>query len=542
MPKSLGVLTLMLLPLVCALPQQEKQLPTFHAATHLVQINVAVHDRDGRPALGLSKDDFVITDRGKPQTISVFSVEAANAVESRTAAEPLPPNTFSDETKYQGAAPSGVTIILLDNLNTLESTAPQPYEDSPFWLEALALSSAKRHLIEFLKQLDANDHIAIYGLSDTLHVLCDFTCDRDQLLSVVRKYDTSSKTRKEDVEPGEIHDEPPGATNGRYTAAMQMMASLNNERRAEVTMAALDAIASHVADLPGRKNLLWLTGNLPFSGTAIARILARANLVAYPIDARGLLPRESGETNKEGYYDADAFAKGDVGPHVENSLPTGISTMQQMADSTGGRAFVNTNDLTGAIRAAMEDSAAAYTLGFYIEPASLDDKFHELKVQVKRPGLAVRQPKGYFALKDSPANDDERRRNFAVAIRSPMDSSAIPLQVKIEHAAQANADWLQIQGSVGIAPLHLAQGAAGRLGALDVYVVEQDPAGNVLGQTSNRVNLALTEQQYESYLKSGITFRKAVKPLPGATTLRILVQDQSTSMVGSVLVPLAQVK
>lgn len=541
MVTRLAVFGALLLSALCAAAQQQKQPPTFHAATHLVQVNVVVHDKEGRPALGLTKDDFAISDRGKPQTISVFSFDAAGAATAPQA--PLPPNTFSDEAKYHGATSGGVTIILLDNLNTLESTASQPYEDSPFWLEALALASAKRRLLEFLKQLNSQDHIAIYGLSDTLHVLCDFTCNRDQLLAVVTRYDTSSKTRKQEVEPGDFHAQvtPEPAADARMTTAMQLMASFNNERRAEVTMAALDAIASHVADLPGRKNLLWLTGNLPFSGTAIARTLARANLVAYPIDARGLLPRESGE-NKEGFYDQDAFATGDVGKHSNYSQPVGIDTMQQMADATGGRAFVNTNDLTGAIRTALEDSSSTYTLGFYVEPASLDDKFHELKVQLKRPGFTVRQPKGYFALKDAPVDDNERRRNFARALRSPIDSSAIPLQVTVEHSNQPTPDSLQIQGLVGIGTLHLSQDSAGRNGAVYVYVIEQDAAGNVLGQTANRMKLALTEQQYQTYQQSGISFRKAVKPLAGATTLRVLVQDQGTSVVGSVLVPLAQVK
>jgi hypothetical protein len=38
--------------------------------------------------------------------------------------------------------------------------------------------------------------------------------------------------------------------------------------------------------------------------------------------------------------------------------------MQEMAEKTGGQAFVNTNDLTGAIRAAVEGSGLTYTLGF----------------------------------------------------------------------------------------------------------------------------------------------------------------------------------
>jgi hypothetical protein len=58
-------------------------------------------------------------------------------------------------------------------------------------------------------------------------------------------------------------------------ADTQSLAALNNRARAQTTMAALAAIAAHAADIPGRKNLLSLTANLPFSGEAVARILGR---------------------------------------------------------------------------------------------------------------------------------------------------------------------------------------------------------------------------------------------------------------------------
>jgi hypothetical protein len=103
-----------------------------------------------------------------------------------------------------------VTIVLLDNLNTLSGTAPMPYETVPFWLEDHALANAKQHLTEFLKHADPNDRIAIYGLAHSLHVLCDFTCNRDQLLAVVSKYDATSQTQRATAEPGNFHTPVPG--------------------------------------------------------------------------------------------------------------------------------------------------------------------------------------------------------------------------------------------------------------------------------------------------------------------------------------------
>jgi VWFA-related protein len=537
------VFAVLLVPLSLA-PQDPPQAPKISVSTHLVQIGIIVRDNNG-PVRNLAKDDFVVLDRGKPQKISIFSVESNGSAPQPT--QPLPQNTFSDQPQYGTNKPRSVTIVLLDNLNALSGSSPLPYETTPYWLEDHALANAKQRLIEFLKQMDANDRIAIYGLTDSVHVICDFTCDRDRLLAVVSKYDPTSKTQRDGAEAGEYNfpDQPNTIFDKAVSADAQRLAALSNQARAQTTMAALTAIAAHVADIPGRKNLLWLTANLPFSGQAIARILGRANIAAYPVDARGLLPRTP-STAPEDALPGGAQVRGALGlntaPSAQSDQPIGIEAMEKMADDTGGRAYVNTNDLAGAIRKVVEDSAVTYTLGFYVDSGMLDDKFHELKVQVRRSGLSARYPKGYFALKDTPATQDERHNSILAAIRSPLDSSAIPLEVKVDRANQPAPNSLSLFGSIGIDGLHLGQSGEARVGALDVTVIEQDAMGKVVRQSANRINLRFSEKQYPTVLKSGITFRKSVQPQAGATTLRVLVQDPSTAAVGSLIISLSKLK
>jgi hypothetical protein len=147
--------------------QNPPQAPQIRVSTHLVEIGVIVRDNNG-PVANLTKDDFVVLDRGKPQKVSMFSAESSAS--ATQPAQPLPQNTFSDLPQYGANKPRSVTIVLLDNLNTISGSTPLPYEDTPYWLEDFALASAKQRLIEFLKQLDPNDRIAIYGLTDSVHV------------------------------------------------------------------------------------------------------------------------------------------------------------------------------------------------------------------------------------------------------------------------------------------------------------------------------------------------------------------------------------
>lgn len=519
--------------------QDAPQLPRIRVSTRLVQVDVIVRDKNG-PVADLTKDDFVLLDRGKPQGISLFSVESGNP--EKHLLQPLPQNTFSDLPQYGASAPRSLTIVLLDNLNTLSGSAPLPYETTPFWLEDHALANAKQRLIEFLKQADARDRIAIYGLTQSLHVLCDFTCDREQLLSVVSKYDVTSHTQRDTAEPGNFHTPVPGEFNGQLDEEAQELAALNNQARAQTTMAALSAITAHVADIPGRKNLLWLTANLPFSGRMIARILSRTNIAAYPVDARGLLPRTP-QGNLEGVVDADAFALGTLGgPPAMSAEPIGIATMRDMADDTGGRAFVNTNDLTGAIRQAIADAAVTYMLGFYITNKSIDGQFHEIKLEVKRKGVILHYPKGYFAFQDVPVTKEQKRSNLLTALHSPIESSAIPVQVKIDRVEKPLPHCLSISGSIDIRKVQMLHNSGVRKLALDVVTVEQDQSGKVVAQSGSTINVDFSDKRYADYVKSGVPFHQYVQPKDDATTLRILVEDPSTAEVGSLVIPLSQIK
>jgi VWFA-related protein len=546
MPRFSAAVALFTLGLVAIAPsaQNAPQAPAISVSTRLVQVGVIARDKNG-PVADLTKDDFVVLDRGKPQKISVFSVESSeSAAQPR---QPLPQNTFSDLPEKGASPPRSITIVLLDNLNTLYGSAPTVFEDTPYWMEDHALANAKAHLLEYLRNLGQQDRVALYGLSDSLHVLCDFTSDRSRLLSIVENYDPRSRTSREIVEPGATHlpQQPSDGVPPPIDAASMEHAGNANAVRATTTLAALKAIADHVANIPGRKNLVWLTANLPFSGEAMAAVLSPAQIAAYPVDGRGLLPRSA----MFGSGGVDAAQPG-LASQISGAFdepartmePIGIDTMQRLAELTGGRAYVNGNDLTGAIREAVGDAAVLYSLGFYIDAHSADGKFHELKVQVKREGLTIRYPKGYLAAKDAPPTKDQNWKTVVTAVQNPIESSVIPLQAKVDRVNQPLPNSLKLSCSIDIHNLRLAQNGDLHKGAVSVYVLQQDAAGKVLGQWTKTYDLQLSDKQYAALIKSGMPFNQDVQPKAGVTTLRILVQDPATAEIGSLIIPLSQVK
>jgi hypothetical protein len=125
---------------LAASAQNAPPSPAISVSTRLVQVGVVVRDKGG-PVTDLTKDDFVVLDRGRPQRASLFSVESGRSEDHPV--QLLPQNTFSDLPQYRANATRSVTIVLLDNLNTLYGSAPRPYESTPYWFEDFALANAK---------------------------------------------------------------------------------------------------------------------------------------------------------------------------------------------------------------------------------------------------------------------------------------------------------------------------------------------------------------------------------------------------------------
>jgi hypothetical protein len=101
---------------------------------------------------------------------------------------------------------------------------------------------------------------------------------------------------------------------------------------------------------------------------------------------------------------------------------------------------------------------------------------------------------------------------------------------------------LSIFGSIDIHNVQALQGGGVRKVALDVVTIEEDRSGKVVAQSGSTFNLQVTDKRYTDYVKSGFPFHQYVQPKADATTLRILVEDASTAEVGSLIIPLSQIK
>jgi VWFA-related protein len=147
--------------------------PVFRSELEIVYVNVIVRDKDGNPVRGLRREDFVVAEDGKTQSVDTFHLEEvpvealpAAAAAGAEAPAPLPilkPTApLNPATADERLANKRLVVLMFDNL-------------SPEQL-GRALESARNYVD---KRMSAADLVAVAAVQTGLTVHQDFTADRE---------------------------------------------------------------------------------------------------------------------------------------------------------------------------------------------------------------------------------------------------------------------------------------------------------------------------------------------------------------------------
>jgi VWFA-related protein len=550
--------------------------------TRLVEVNVIVRDSNNKAVEGLTKDDFTLFDRNKEQKIAMFSVGSVHKLEKPAA--PLAPGVYTNRPEQRSESPTTVTVILLDAVNT-------QIQDQGY---------AKQQFIKFLSQIRPEDRVAVYALGNKLRVLQDFTSDPKALLNSLARFRGDPLLYVNDTEPD-------AAASGEETMDKwlndknALLADNAIEKRVAATVGAMEAIANHVGRLPGRKNLIWITGSFPFAvgqqsteagpdwnGTPDAQLsrvmgvakqpqadaggdayaqagiskdslpgntrpdrtnfaafdadirratkaLNNSNIAVYPVDARGLIAAPRSMTAQ-----SPTPLKTSKGTSQPISLlmlsPSGMNTMQVMAENTGGRAFYNTNDIQHAIRDAMDDSEVTYTLGFYADAKTLDAQFHKLRVAVNRKHVEVRYRKGYMATSASAPGGEERDALIGDALWSPLDGGGVSLTGSIEKVQEPKPNGLRLTVSVDPSDLLFADNGDKRKVSVEFAFALLALDGRNLETIHQTKTMDLDPAQYQEFSKRFVV-NKTLEPNATVASVRVVVFDRGSGRMGSLTIP-----
>jgi VWFA-related protein len=529
----------------------DQQPEAIRVNSQLVEINVVALNRTGQPVGDLTKDDFEILDNGKPQEVRFFALEAKT--EHAAAPAPLPGHVFSNKTLGKVATAPAVSVVLFDLLNT----------------EFADQANAKQQLLSLMHKVQPGERIGVYVLGREVGVLHDFTDDPRQLAAVLARFEGRPSPELAAIADAQARPVDLGAAADRFAEAERLLKGGQNVQkdyfnvdRATITLSALKDIARHLARQPGRKSLVWISGSFPFTlgvsqqdldelakdspnrerGSFQAlfesamRAVSDANMAIYPVDARGLIPSS--------IYDAGnpAGSPGGYSRTDERNRPLysppNLDSMENLANKSGGRAFFNANDLQQSISTALADNRVTYTLAF--SPASApDNKFHVLKVTVRRKDVNLRYRQGYLAASRS-ARPSDPRAILKDAVVSPLEASAIGITVKAEVPKSADGAW-QLVTTVDSHDLAVAEQNGKWVGHLQVLYSVQAETGKELGGTLDDVNLDLKPEIWAHITTDGLPMRKEFQAPPNAFKIRIAVCDVSTGRLGSISIPLTHV-
>jgi VWFA-related protein len=510
------------------------------SSTRLVQISVVVQDNKGAPITGLTKDNFAVFDEGKQQEIAFFSA-GSNAPAPAAVPPRLPPNVFTNCFDLKGELPGAVTVILFDALNT--SVEDQMY--------------VRKQILLFLKTLKPEDHVALYALTSKLLILHEFTDDTSALVKAVNEYKTKDLAIFDQSNPDSMNfanmtDNPQGWSQLGQSGSAEMSAQALADR-ISITTDALSAIADHVASIPGRKNLVWVSGGFPpvieneigqpnvlTVGSdpvlAAAEALNRADLVLYPVDARGveigpgMSPQVRGTPMSQIPSQSPAFF------NRQNNR----DSFRIFADRTGGKAFYGNNDIREALRSAFDDGRYAYTIGFYPDHAKWDGKFREVKLQLKSTVGQLRYRKGYFATPDQSADAQSAQALMQNAAASPIDATNLRMIVSGKRTDPPSSRKLELQVAIDPKQLLLRGAEKARTGAVDLLFLQRDATGATIAAEQQHIGLNIPLQQYEYLAKTGMILERHVTVKTQSTEIRVVVHDAGSGTVGSITIPMKQ--
>lgn len=500
---------------------------------NVVNVEVFVTDKKGNRIKGLKREDFELFEDKRPVAITNFyAVDDGTPVLSAEAAQELPvarpglPVEIPEDQRLH-------LVVYIDNFNI------RPFNRNRVF----------NSIRQFLQnELTTEDRVMLMSYDRESHIRRSFTRDALVVASALHELEkVSAFGLQADSERREVLGQIEESKD--YNYALQRATSYADAQRNDLEFS-LDSIketVSSLAGLPGRKAILYVSDGLPMivgqdvfqavqekystaGGSAIMESLrydmsrrflelaaqANANRISfYTVDAAGLrvsssISAENRTANSSGMVDSI---------NVSNLQ----SSLQLLAESTGGKAIYNTNDPTKGLLTVGDDFKSYYSLGYSPVHAG-DGRYHKVEVRTKRKDFVVRHREGY---RDKTA---ESRMADGVISALFYDVESNAMGIGVQRGSEARREdghfTVQIEVRIPIGAITLLPREQLREAKLRIFFAAMDNEGGMSEVQEAQVPFTIPEAEVATAVKQVYVYTLSMVMRRGSQKLAVGVRDE----------------
>lgn len=556
---------------------QQPSDPSFADVVEVNVVNIDVHvtDRNGRPVTDLRLEDFEVREDGKRVELTNFRSPGDRTDEAATAPAPAPGAEAAATPLPADTAPEDLLhlIVYVDNFN----------------LRPESRARVLNQLRDVLKTLRPQDRVMLATNDLDLKVRLPFTNDPAALATALNAIETlpaqgaeSDMERRNSImrvlELREAVREWDGPCSRQIVAPAESYA-LATRQEALRSIAAMTVLVNSLSGVPGRKALLHVSNGIPVTpGEEVYQLLAEicGGATTSGIEDVHDPELEGGQSQysgREAALDAQRYstakelsklashassnrvilytlqasgpqpgtaASADHGamerlaqlPSLQFVQTTNLQgSMTLLASETGGRAILNAAEIRDDLRQMQEDLDTFYSLGYMPEHFG-DGREHRVEVKVKRPGVDIRYRKNY---RDKSSMERAFDRTLAALYHGYEDNPLdVALTVGRQTAApEAREGRFLVPIKLRIPLFRLGIGTVGEgqsySGRLKLLVSTRDERGGVSPMRQVEVPLNIPREEILMAMGKFYEYELTLDLMEGEQHVAIAVRDEGTT-------------
>ncbi len=508
---------------------------TIRSTVSLVEVDVQVTDRDGKPVKGLKQEQFEVTEDGKVQKVSTFEYNDIEKIETAGASTDAPITIAMGA----GTSPDEIKAVVHDHRMIVlffDMTSLQP-EDL-----LRSTRAAQKYLRE---QMTPADLVGVVAFGNTLKVIANFTNDREFLQQAVDALVPGHEAALASLADAATAANGEAAVTEDTGAAFVADDTEFNVFNTDRKLAAIEAICEVLESIPGKKSLIQFTGGITQTGEenrseliAATNSANRSNVSIYSVDSRGLLTATPGGDASVGASGGTAMFTGATVVSQSQSRQDSRETLATLAGDTGGRSFFDVGDFGKVFQSVQNDTSGYYLVGYYSTDARRDGIWRRIHVKIDGlpSGAHVRAREGYYAPKDFGIyTTEDRERQLEDAFRSEEPEEELPLAVETEQFRLApNQVFVPIAAKLGASALQWAQKRGSHETAFDFAAEVRDARTNhVVGALRDTITVKIDAEHFQDMQQRALVYQGGILLPPGEYKMKFLARENESGRIGT---------